>query len=165
MRFNDGACDSKGRFFAGTIFNKERGIAGKLYKYDPADDRCSVVDDGPFTVQSNFWQQWRWADDPQDSNGLGWSPDEKILSALSAKPMLWWLKKKDSYFTDSLTNKIYAYDYNNGELSNRRIFIDAIAQGLPENTFCDGLCVDDEGCVWSARFVLGLFSAEIILFL
>lgn len=59
VRFNDGACDSKGRFFAGTIFNKERGIAGKLYKYDPADDRCSVVDDGPFTVQSNFWQQWR----------------------------------------------------------------------------------------------------------
>lgn len=70
-----------------------------------------------------------------------------------------WLKKKDSYFTDSLTNKIYAYDYNDGELSNRRVFIDAIAQGLPENTFCDGLCVDDEGCVWSARFVLGLFSA------
>ncbi|PPR00488.1 hypothetical protein CVT24_005548 [Panaeolus cyanescens] len=94
-RFNDGACDSKGRFFAGTIENKE----------------------------------------PKDSNGLGWSPDEKTF-----------------YFTDSLVNKIYAYDYNDGVLSNRRLFVDALEKGFPAGTFCDGLCVDTEGGVWSARW-------------
>ncbi|KNZ71438.1 Regucalcin [Termitomyces sp. J132] len=118
-RFNDGGCDSKGRFFAGTICSKEHGIPGKLYRYDPHDNTCVVVDDGPFT----------------DSNGLGWSPDEKIF-----------------YFTDSLNNKIYAYDYDDGNLSNRRLFVDAIALGMPKNTFCDGLCTDSEGGVWSARW-------------
>lgn len=57
-----------------------------------------------------------------------------------------------SYFTDSLVNKIYAYDYIDGELKNRRLFVDAIAQGFPEKTYCDGLCVDDEGGIWSSRY-------------
>ena len=50
IRFNDGACDSKGRFFAGTISSRDNGIPGQLWRYDPADDSCVVVDDGPFTV-------------------------------------------------------------------------------------------------------------------
>ena len=53
-RFNDGACDSKGRFFAGTICSKEHGIHGKLYRYDPDGGRCDVVDEGPFTVRRRF---------------------------------------------------------------------------------------------------------------
>ncbi|KAG6829390.1 hypothetical protein H0H92_004658 [Tricholoma furcatifolium] len=67
-------------------------------------------------------------DRSQDSNGLGWSPDEKTL--------------------------IYAYDYDDGNLSNRRLFVDAIAMGMPEDSFCDGLCVDSEGGIWSARLQL-----------
>ncbi|PFH54555.1 hypothetical protein AMATHDRAFT_185185 [Amanita thiersii Skay4041] len=118
-RFNDGACDSKGQFFAGTLYSAEREIPGQLYKYDPANERCVIVDEGPFT----------------DSNGLGWSPDESTF-----------------YFTDSLVNKIYAYDYKDGNLSNRRLFIDALSLGLPERTYCDGLCIDDEGGLWSARW-------------
>ncbi|KAF9532010.1 hypothetical protein CPB83DRAFT_848183 [Crepidotus variabilis] len=118
-RFNDGACDSKGRYFAGTIYDNEKGVPGKLYRYDPETATCHVVDEGPFT----------------DSNGLGWSPDESIF-----------------YFTDSIVNKIYAYDYQDGELSNRRVFVDCMQKGFPENTFCDGLCIDDQGGVWSARF-------------
>ena len=51
-----------------------------------------------------------------------------------------------------MVNKIYAYDYNDGELKNRRLFVDAIAKGFPEKTYCDGLCVDDEGGIWSARY-------------
>ncbi|KAI0067741.1 hypothetical protein BV25DRAFT_1793920 [Artomyces pyxidatus] len=70
-----------------------------------------------------------------DTNGIGWSADDKTM-----------------YFTDSLTNIIYAYDYDNGMISNRRVFVDAIAQGLPEGSFCDGLCLDSEGCIWSARW-------------
>jgi len=118
-RFNDGGCDSKGRFFAGTLYNEEKGIPGQLYRYDPATNACEIVDEGPFT----------------DSNGLGWSPDETTF-----------------YFTDSLVNKIYAYDYKDGELRNRRLFIDAIEKGFLEKTYCDGLCIDVAGGVWSARW-------------
>ncbi|KXN89948.1 Regucalcin [Leucoagaricus sp. SymC.cos] len=133
-RFNDGGCDSKGRFFAGTLYSPKHDIPGRLYKYDPFDKICSIADPGPFTV-------CLWLLNPlptermQDSNGLGWSPDEKIF-----------------YFTDSLKNIIYAYDYDDGKLANRRIFVDAMALGLPKNTFCDGLCVDREGFVWSCRW-------------
>ncbi|KAJ7492535.1 SMP-30/Gluconolaconase/LRE-like region-domain-containing protein [Mycena latifolia] len=118
-RFNDGACDSQGRFFAGTVYDKERGVPGQLWKYDPADGSCSLADPGPFT----------------DSNGLGWTADEKIF-----------------YFTDSRANLIFAYDYEDGNLTNRRLFVDAMALGLEENSYCDGLCVDMEGYVWSARW-------------
>ncbi|KAF8140179.1 regucalcin [Boletus edulis] len=118
VRFNDGACDSKGRFFAGSIHSKDQGIPGQLWMYDPDTGECKVVDEGPFT----------------DSNGLGWSSDEKTMQA--------W----DPYFTDSLTNLIYAYDFDDGKLSNRQNC------RLPENTFCDGLCIDDEGYIWSARW-------------
>ncbi|KAJ6519915.1 hypothetical protein C8R45DRAFT_1048654 [Mycena sanguinolenta] len=120
-RFNDGACDSRGRFFAGTMYDPERGVPGQLWKYDPADGSCSLADPGPFT----------------DSNGLGWSPDEKIF-----------------YFTDSRANIIYAYTYDvdTGILANRRIFVDAMALGLQANSYADGLCVDSEGYVWSARW-------------
>ncbi|KAJ4486247.1 hypothetical protein J3R30DRAFT_3445431 [Lentinula aciculospora] len=115
-RFNDGTCDAQGRYIAGTIHSPERGIPGKLYMYDPDNQMCTTVDEGPFT----------------DSNGLGFSPDEKIC-----------------YFTDSLRNIIFMYDYDvqNGILSNKRKFVEARYGG-----FCDGLCVDDDGGVWSARW-------------
>jgi len=119
VRFNDGACDSKGRFFAGTICSPQHNIPGQLYCFDPNTGSATLVDEGPFT----------------DCNGLGWSVDEKTL-----------------YLTDSLVNRIYAYDYDDGKMSNRRVFIDALALGLPERTYPDGLCIDSEGGIWSARF-------------
>ncbi|KAF7966641.1 hypothetical protein HWV62_37605 [Athelia sp. TMB] len=121
VRFNDGACDSKGRFFAGSVYSSALGIPGQLWRYDPADGTCVVVDEGPFT----------------DSNGLGWSPDNKTL-----------------YFTDSKANIIYAYDYDSetGAISNRRVFTDALVQGQVIEGFADGLCIDSEGGVWSARW-------------
>ncbi|KAH8835693.1 hypothetical protein DL96DRAFT_1732049 [Flagelloscypha sp. PMI_526] len=93
-RFNDGACASNGM-----------DVPGKLYRYDPQKGEAVVVDPGPFT----------------DSNGIGWSPDNRTL-----------------YFTDSMNHLIYAYDYHDGEITNRRV-------GTP-----DGLAVDEEGCVWTA---------------
>lgn len=67
------------------------------------------------------------------SNGLGWSPDGKLF-----------------YFTDSLRHTIYVYDFDpgRGEASNRRVFIhDPELPGVP-----DGLTVDSQGFVWSARW-------------
>ncbi|EJD03564.1 regucalcin [Fomitiporia mediterranea MF3/22] len=119
VRFNDGACDRSGRFFAGTVCSKDPQIPGQLYRYDPSSGTATLVDAGPFT----------------DCNGLGWSADEKTM-----------------YLTDSLVNRIYAYDYNDGVLSNKRLFVDTLALGLPKGTYPDGLCIDSEGCVWSARW-------------
>lgn len=72
-------------------------------------------------------------DDVGISNGLGFSPDRTAL-----------------YYTDSIKREIYRFDYDveRGALSNRRIF----ARLEPEDGLPDGLTVDAEGCVWSARW-------------
>jgi D-xylonolactonase len=54
------------------------------------------------------------------------------------------------YVTESEPGRIYsfAYDESTGELSNRDVFLDIGNEtGVP-----DGLTVDEEGCVWSARW-------------
>jgi D-xylonolactonase len=67
------------------------------------------------------------------SNGLGFSPDRKQV-----------------YYTDSPKREIYTFDYDEetGELSNRRVF----AKTTESEGFPDGLTVDAEGYVWSARW-------------
>lgn len=69
------------------------------------------------------------------SNGLGWSPDNRTF-----------------YFTDSPVRTIYAYDFDapSGSISNRRVF--AQIPDDPREGFPDGLAVDQEGCIWSARW-------------
>ena len=67
------------------------------------------------------------------SNGMGFSPDLKTF-----------------YWTCSTRRRIYAYDYHptTGNLTAERIFYQANdAEGIP-----DGLTVDSQGHVWSARW-------------
>ncbi len=67
------------------------------------------------------------------SNGLGFTPDRKRL-----------------YYTDSPRREVYLFDYDQttGALSNRRVFAsNPENEGVP-----DGMTVDAEGCVWSARW-------------
>jgi D-xylonolactonase len=68
------------------------------------------------------------------SNGMGFTRDLKKL-----------------YFTDSRKGYIYRFDYDrkNGEIGNRQVFVDLSDQreGSP-----DGMTVDAEGFVWSARW-------------
>ncbi len=67
------------------------------------------------------------------SNGLGWSPDGLKF-----------------YYTDSIRKAIYCYDYDreSGAIANRTMFVDSQdEQGVP-----DGLTVDAEGCIWTARW-------------
>lgn len=60
-RFNDGRCDPRGRFFAGTM-NERRDVASAaLYRLDP-DYRLTRLVDG-ITI----------------SNGLAWSPDGRTM--------------------------------------------------------------------------------------
>jgi sugar lactone lactonase YvrE len=67
------------------------------------------------------------------SNGLGFTPDGKGV-----------------YYTDSPKREIYLFDYDRatGSLSNQRVFA-----RVPEGEgWPDGLTVDAEGYVWSARW-------------
>lgn len=74
--------------------------------------------------------------DVQLSNGLDWSPDGATL-----------------YFTDTPTLGIDAFDYDldAGTIANRRRVVTIPrGEGAP-----DGMCVDDEGCLWTATIFSG----------
>ncbi len=60
------------------------------------------------------------------------------------------LDRKGLYYTDSAAFTIYQFDYDpeTGSLSRQRIFV----QSAPDDGFPDGMTVDAEGCVWSARW-------------
>lgn len=67
------------------------------------------------------------------SNGLGFTPDLRQM-----------------YYTDTTKGEISLFDYDKstGDISNRRTFVSvADGEGHP-----DGMTVDAEGCVWSARW-------------
>ena len=67
------------------------------------------------------------------SNGMGFTPDGKHM-----------------YYTDSTRHEIYLFDYDapSGAIANQRLFVRTPSdQGLP-----DGMTVDAEWYVWSARW-------------
>ena len=66
-------------------------------------------------------------------NGMGFTPDRETL-----------------YLTESYEDTIYTFDYDaeTGSIDNRSVFVDASEdEGMP-----DGLTVDADGYVWSAKF-------------
>ena len=67
------------------------------------------------------------------SNGIGFTPDRKRM-----------------YYTDTINESIELFDYDvkTGSISSRRVFVDMRrGEGRP-----DGLTVDAQGYVWSARY-------------
>ena len=67
------------------------------------------------------------------SNGMGFTLDRKRM-----------------YYTDSVKREIYLFDYDQttGAITNRRLFVRTLEdEGIP-----DGMTVDAEGYVWSARW-------------
>ena len=72
-------------------------------------------------------------DDVGLSNGMGFTTDLSVM-----------------YYTDSLARTIYTFDYDvdTGELSNQRVFVETPDDG----TVPDGMTVDAEDHVWSARW-------------
>lgn len=118
-RFNDGAVDRRGRFWAGTLGDPQNN---NLYRLDP-DGTIQRMDTGI-----------------DISNGIGWSPDNRVM-----------------YYVDSTPGLIYAYDYDieTGNLANRRVFVDrSDRKGVP-----DGLTVDAQGRIWTA--IWGGFCLEV----
>ena len=114
-RLNDGRCDRRGRFWAGSMDESLRAATGALYRFDP-DRRCH-----------------RMVDDLIVSNGLAFSPDDRVL-----------------YHADTRRFAVYAYDFDveTAAIANKRVFFEtADGEGRP-----DGAAVDAEGCYWSARY-------------
>jgi sugar lactone lactonase YvrE len=66
------------------------------------------------------------------ANGMGFAPDDSVF-----------------YFADSTRHVIWAFDYDlaTGAVSRQRLFA-----GDPVTRSPDGLTVDAEGCVWSAKW-------------
>jgi gluconolactonase len=84
-----------------------------LYRIDPASGRLQSM-----------------VDDLQGSNGLAFSPDEKVLYVVEARAQPW--------------RKIWAYDVGaDGRLSNKRVAVDANGPGA-----LDGIKVDVDGNLW-----------------
>jgi sugar lactone lactonase YvrE len=110
-RVNDAKPDPAGRMLLGTLVPESQPGAAALYRIEP--DVVTVLCDATI------------------SNGLGWSPDGRLL-----------------YYVDTPLRRIDVFDYDvaTGDATGRRTFVDlAGADGRP-----DGLTVDADGGVWVA---------------
>lgn len=134
----------------------DKGLTDPEVLWNPLPKRDDVrMNDGKVDPGGRFWAGSMDADrregglyrlDPDGSqhcildhigisNGIGWSPDRKTM-----------------YYTDSIQSTIFAFDYEveTGIITNQRPFIQ-----LPEDghgIVPDGLCVDVDGCIWSAHW-------------
>lgn len=94
VRLNDGRTDRQGRFWVGSLIDspdqwaEDPSQRGKLYCLDASGNITEHLDN------------------IRISNGLGWSPDGRIM-----------------YFADSPRHELYAFDFDpvSGKLTNRRI--------------------------------------------
>jgi sugar lactone lactonase YvrE len=113
--FNDGKLDAAGRLWVGSMDPKMIKDIGNLYCID--ENLKVSIKEKNIVI----------------SNGLGWSPDNKIF-----------------YHTDTIKRTIYKYDFclEDGTISNKNIFVT-----VPDDLgYPDGLYVDREGFVWSAHW-------------
>lgn len=112
LRFNDAKAGPGGRVFAGTMsYDDSLRKLGELLRLDPGPATTRVH--GPVSL----------------SNGLGWSPDNRLM-----------------YYVDTPTREITVFDYDTHTAAPRHPrMLAKIETGQP-----DGLCVDDDGCVWVA---------------
>ena len=121
-RCNDGASDSKGRFWIGTMQNNISPEATDIDITENSGSLYCIKEDLTFTKhEGNIGV----------SNTLAWSPDNKKF-----------------YFTDTLTGIIHSYDFNleSGEITNKKEF------AKNERGYPDGSTVDSEGYLWSCRW-------------
>ena len=107
-RFNDGKCDSRGRFWAGSMagdYLNAPAPSGSLYRLDP-DLTVTRVETG-VTI----------------SNGLGWSPDDATMYYAD---------------TGARTLYAYDFDAAAGRIENRRAFVTVAPEdGEPDGIAVD----------------------------
>ncbi|BEI85084.1 hypothetical protein CcaverHIS002_0504850 [Cutaneotrichosporon cavernicola] len=123
VRFNDGACDAKGRLWIGSMTRPEKRDGtqrGELWRVEP---------DGTAS---------RFLEEVGTSNGIDWSPDNTRMYYI------------DSNVNEV---SVFDYDLEAGVASNRRQFVPALPgpNGNAPGVY-DGLVVDGVGNVWVARW-------------
>jgi gluconolactonase len=113
--FNDLTTDRAGRVYVGSL-------------------RSPALEDGPDRVPGECWRldaagsAVRLYDDVAFANGIGFSPDERVL-----------------YHSNYSRREVLAHDVDaDGRATGRRVFA-TVPRGNP-----DGLAVDEAGCVWVA---------------
>jgi sugar lactone lactonase YvrE len=117
-RLNDAAVDPAGRFVVGTLkIDETPTVVERLVVVQP-DGRLDDLDT-----------------DLSLSNGLGWSPEGRVL-----------------YSIDTVPRAVFAreYDATTGTAGPRRVLI-AFESGVNP----DGMCVDADGCLWVAIWGAG----------
>jgi sugar lactone lactonase YvrE len=141
-RFNDGKCDTAGRFWAGSMFEPRTECLAELYCFDAR----GTVEHGSApqfkAVQSNATL----------ANGIGWSPDNRTM-----------------YWADTVDGVIHAWDWdeNTGAMANKRVFQqfpakpagwtpENAAQGKTQNVNYqgrpDGCAIDTQGNYYIAMY-------------
>lgn len=122
VRLNDGHPDPRGSFWLGSMRNNVNpdGTAGKAGGTDGVLVR--VDPDGAVT---------EWKRGIGIANTMSWSPDGTRF-----------------YSADTLSNTIFAYDYDasSGAIAGERPFLAGFGRGLP-----DGSAMDAAGCLWNCR--------------
>ena len=112
------------RFNDGKADPAGRAWAGTMsYAEQPGQGSLYRLDPGPTATPM--------IDGVGVSNGLGWSPEHRSF-----------------YYVDSLAMALRVFDYDEHEatIGNERTLVTL----SPEEGYLDGLCVDDEGCIWVA---------------
>jgi len=114
-RMNDGACDPQGRLWGGTLSDDHRQGGGALYRLD-ANGRTEVMLEG-LTI----------------SNGMGWSPDGRIMYLIDSGPRV---------------IHAFAFDGAGGTIADQRVLVTVPGGvGAP-----DGMTVDVDGDLWVAMY-------------
>lgn len=124
-RMNDGKCDSRGRFWAGSMSNRLDEPNGALYRLD-----------GDLTIT-------RMLDRVTISNGLDWAGDERTLYYIDTLAL---------YLGPTSGIDAFDFDASSGTISNRRRLFDIpnIPSGPVGHCGPDGMTVDAEGFLWVA---------------
>lgn len=131
MRFNDGKCDSLGRFWAGTLNEAKDEANATLYCLDARDGRTPLVT--------------RMANRATTANGLGFSPDGRTA---------YWAD------TAAHAVRAWDWDAPSNTLSRERVFrqFDTKPEGwtsdsgVPYQGRPDGATIDVGGDYWAAMF-------------
>ena len=122
-RSNEAKCDAAGRLWLGTMQNNLEPDGSPKAMTASTGALYMIRADGSWT---------RMADGVGLSNTLAWSPDGSLF-----------------YYGDTLTDVISVFDVDpaTGGIGGQRPLRHAALPGA-----CDGSAIDEEGCLWNARF-------------
>jgi sugar lactone lactonase YvrE len=117
-RFNDGKCDSQGRFWFGSMSSEK--AQARLYRYDP-DGSLHTMETG-LTI----------------SNGLGWSPDQKTFYLTDSPQQIIYAYDFDLN-TGNISNRRIVVDLTHESFSPDGLTIDS--EGCIWSAMWNGGCV------------------------